>query len=367
MRVGKVLCCALAVWLAVSPGVAARTLEPAVGAKAAILVNAVTGTILYEKHAFRQMDPASLTKMMTAAIVIRAGNLDREVPISSKAALVEGSKLRVRPGQRYTIRDLLQGLLLRSGNDAAIALAEAESGSVERFVAGMNQTAQAWGAFNTEFRNPNGLTESGHYSSAYDLALIARRAMTLPLFRAIVTHRQAVIEERTTGTQRIIRTTNRLLLEFPGADGIKTGTTVAAGQCLVASASRHGYRLIAVVLNSRNRWNDAAHLLDWGFQHWTLRTLYHRGQVVRRVRVIGGDVPTVALVASQTVTVSLPTGARLRVRPRLPSSLSAPVGKKSPVGYVSIWPEDEVPIRLAVFAQRTVKARCLHLVPGGAA
>ncbi len=358
MRMIQLLCGAIMAGLGVSPVVQTRPPQPTIAAQAAIVINAATGTILYEKQAFRQMDPASLTKMMTAAIIIRAGHLDRLVPVSSEAALVEGSKLHILPGQRYTVRDLLRGLLLRSGNDAAIALAEAESGSVERFAARMNRTAQAWGAFNTAFRNPNGLTESGHYSSAYDLALIARRAMALPRFRAIVAQREATVEERTTGTQRKIRTTNRLLLEFPGADGIKTGTTVAAGQCLVASARRHGYRLIAVVLKSRNRWHDAAHLLDWGFQHWTMHTLYHRGQIVRRVRVVGGRVRTVALLASRTVAVSVPVGAQVKVKAEFPETLRAPVRKQTPVGYIQIWPEDELPIRLAVLPQQAVKAKC---------
>ncbi|MCL5065729.1 MAG: D-alanyl-D-alanine carboxypeptidase [Firmicutes bacterium] len=341
--------------LAAAPSPWAKTVvnPPTVDAQAAILINADTGTILYEKNAFRQMDPASLTKIMTAILVIKAGHLDREVPVSSRAAYVEGSKLHVHPGQRYSVLDLLRGLLLRSGNDAAIALAEADAGSVEGFVAKMNAQAQALGAFNTRFQNPNGLTGSGHYTDAYDLSLIARTAMTLPQFRAIVASREQEITERKSGAKRTIRTTNRLLYEVPGADGVKTGTTQAAGKCVIASASRDGTRLIAVVLKSQNRWQDANLLLAYGFSAWTTRTVYRLGQTVADASVIGGRDDWVPLVTMASARVSLPKGDEVTVVEQVPRRLKAPVRKK-PVGYVYVIADDQQPIRIPVEPQQSV-------------
>jgi D-alanyl-D-alanine carboxypeptidase (penicillin-binding protein 5/6) len=280
--------------------------SPACQCRAAILIDAQNAQVLWEYHAFRQMDPASITKMMTAYLVIRAGHLDRRVSISRLAASTPGSRMHLARGQEYTILDLLRGLLLRSGNDASVALAEAEAGSVPGFVARMNRAARSLGAFNTHFSNPNGLTAPGHYSSAYDLALIARAALELPLFQHLVSTREDSVTELTRGRRRDFYNTNRLLETFPHADGIKTGTTNAAGKCLAASATRDGVQLIAIVLHSEDRWGDAARLLNWGFHTWTRRTLARAGQPLAKILVRGGTVPAVVAVASRSLSVLVP-------------------------------------------------------------
>ncbi|MCY0884539.1 MAG: D-alanyl-D-alanine carboxypeptidase [Firmicutes bacterium] len=331
-----------------APVRAAGPPPPVVGARAAILIDARTGAVLYAKHAFRQMDPASLTKMMTAILVIRRGGLDRVVTISRRAAATGGSRLHIRAGQRYTIEHLLRGLLLRSGNDAAVALAEAEAGSVRRFVAEMNLEAQRLGAFNTDFANPNGLTAPGHYSSAYDLALIARYAMTLPVFRAIVRQQELPVQEAG-GATRHIRNTNQLLYGFPGAVGIKTGTTSAAGPCLAAAAVRRGRELISVVLDSRDRWGDSTRLLNWGFRYWRTLTVLRRGQPVGQgvVGVSGGVAPLVPVVAGRSLDLTVPAGTVLRCVPAL-SRPQAPVRAGEAVGRVEVWwdglPQASVPV-----------------------
>lgn len=332
------------------------TSPPAVSAKAAILMAARTGQILYEKDAFREMDPASLTKMMTALVVIDHGHLRREAAVSSRATKVEGSKLHIRPGQRYTLEDLLRGLLLRSGNDAAIALAEADAGSVEKFVAEMNQRAEEVGAFNTAFQNPNGLTAPGHYSTAYDLALIARAAMNRPLFRHLVAQKEQEVRELSSGATRKIRTTNRLLYEFPGGDGIKTGTTQAAGRCLAASASRDGEQLIAVVLKSKDRWQDGRELLEWGFRHFETRPVYQRGHRVDTVRVVGGVDAVVPVVAVRTLWATMPRGTRPDTVKAFPRRLWAPVATR-PVGRVFVIPPDGPPRSVTVRPAHRVAAR----------
>lgn len=321
-----------------SPAMAAPAWPPppAVDAQAAVLIDARTGAVLYEKQAFRQMDPASLTKMMTALLVIRHGDLEREVTISAQAARTEGSRLRIAPGERYTVLDLLRGLLLRSGNDAAVALAEAEAGSVRRFVAEMNVEAQRLGAFNTQYENPHGLTAPGHFSTAYDLALIARTALNQPLFREIVAQRSLTIQERSRGRTRTVHNTNLLLEAFPGADGIKTGTTSAAGKCLAASATRNGQQLIAVVLKSPDRWGDAARLLAWGFDHWQERQVVAAGQAFGQVAVQGGVTPTVTAVAAHSLWAVYPSDYPSEVHPWLQPAVPAPVRAGATLGRVVV-------------------------------
>lgn len=346
-----------------SPGAQAATVRhqvqetsekpPTLSADAAILIDSKTGAILYEKNAFQQMDPASLTKMMTALLTIEHGHLDRTVQVSRLADSTIGSSLHIRAGQRYTVSDLLRGLLLRSGNDAAVALAEANAGSVGRFVADMNRKAQAIGAFNTVFENPNGLTAPGHYSSAYDLSLIARTALKNPVFREIVGSHEMKIEERSRGQQRTIHSTNQLLYGFPGADGVKTGTTNAAGRCLVGSATRDGRQLVAVVLKSGNRYGDASRLLNWGFRYWRDETLVRPRTSIATIHVAHGVSTTVNLESRQTITVSLPRDQGAEVVLTVPHQIEAPVRRQSygwltvvapnqPVRKVALWPQHRV-------------------------
>ncbi|MBX5466721.1 MAG: D-alanyl-D-alanine carboxypeptidase [Firmicutes bacterium] len=356
----KRLAAALLAWVGVAGAtvpVRAAAAPPALSARAAVLIDARTGAILYEKDAFRQMDPASLTKMMTAYLVIRHGNLGRTVTVSKAAAQVGGSRMHLDAGDEYTVHDLLRGLLVRSGNDAAVALAEAEAGTVERFVAQMNMTAQALGAFNTQFENPNGLTAPGHVSTAYDLALIARAALNLPEFREIVRQREVAVTELRRGRRRVLHNTNLLLEAFPGADGVKTGTTTAAGKCLAASATREGQQLIAVVLKSRDRWQDAARLLQWGFDYWQTVQAVAPGQPWGTVAVRDGLRPSVAAVAARAVWTVLPRGEEPTVRVVLPATVQAPVARGQRLGQVAVLSPVEPVARSPLVAAEAVRSR----------
>lgn len=239
--------------------------EPQVAAKAAIVIDAAGGQILYAKSAHTPMPPASTTKIMTALLAVEEGDLEAQVVISPRAAAVGEASIYLQAGETLTLEELIKGALIPSGNDAAWAIAEEMAGSVELFAVLMNRKAFALGAFNTNFVNPNGLPAVNHYTSAYDLALMARKAMDNPKFREVVATRQDWISYNNGEARRYLKNTNRLLWSYPGADGVKTGTTREAGSCLVASASQNGRRLIAVVLNSTNRYGDAARLLDYGF------------------------------------------------------------------------------------------------------
>jgi len=243
-----------------------------VSAASAILLNAETGTVLFARNPDEVRPPASTTKILTALVILERGRLSDMVTVSRAAAQVAGQQLGLRVGQRISLQDLLEAILIQSANDAAVAAAEHVGGDLPGFVALMNATAQELGLRESRFANPHGLDEPGHYTSARDLARLAKVALENPAFAQIVRMSEARLTIWQPGRAgrllprvRIVRSHNRLLGRLDGADGVKTGYTGAAGRCLVASASREGQRLIAVLLNDPHRWSDAAVLLEYGF------------------------------------------------------------------------------------------------------
>ncbi len=326
-----------------------------------MLMDGRTGALLYEKNAFSQMDPASTTKIMTALLVIEHGDLNQEVTVSRRADATSGSSLHIGERQRYSRLDLLRGMLLRSGNDASVALAESEAGSVERFVAEMNIRAQQLGAFNTAYENTHGLTQSGHYSSAYDLALIARTALKQPLFQEIVKSQQQTITELSGQSTRTISSTNQLLYGFPGADGVKTGTTTAAGRCVVASATRDNRQLIAVILKSGNRWGDASELLNWGFLQWQGVEVAAPGHAILHVPVRGGRRSTVGLSVHSPFWVDVRQNASFSTLVKAPASLKAPLSTGNRVGFISVVGSGLPPQRRGLYPDNAVRAKPIPL------
>ena len=243
---------------------AAYLLPPPLEAQAAVLMDANTKVVLYERNAEKRMYPASTTKIMTFMLAQKLGSPDSIIAVSSSAAACEGSSLETNQGDRIKLGELLYGLMLVSGNDAAEAIAEHIAGSVPAFAKLMNQEALALGAQNTHFVNPHGLPNPKHYTTAHDLALITASALKNPEFYKITGTKSAKITFLN-GKIRTIKNTNKLLGNYPGLTGGKTGYTRAAGDCLVATAKRGGVELIAVVLNDDERWEDVKNLLDFGF------------------------------------------------------------------------------------------------------
>lgn len=243
---------------------------PRVWADAAILVEAGSGTVLFAKNELKRRAPASTTKMLTALVVLEKAKPDEIVQISKKAAYTNGSSLGLRVGDRIRLSELLKGVMLCSGNDGSVALAEHVAGSEKNFAELMNVKARELGANHSHFQNAHGLRAPSHYTCAFDLALIARYASAQPLFTKFVAMREEKIYFEGESNARFVRNTNKLLWSFAGADGIKTGTTNEAGHCLVASATRGGRRFIAVVLHSADRWGDCARLLEYGFDQFSL-------------------------------------------------------------------------------------------------
>jgi len=262
-------------------GVAAakRTVQlPVTHAEALTLMDAASGRILHSVNGDRQMRIASLTKIMTAIVAIEHGRLDDIVTVSARAAYKEGSSIYLRPGDKVPLETLLYGLMLRSGNDAATAIAEHVGGSEEGFVFLMNRKAEEIGLSDTRFANPHGLDQPEHYSTANDLAKLTAYAMRNPVFRKIAATKFKTFPNPNGGWDYHFRNKNKMLFRYEGADGVKTGYTRLARRCLVSSATRNGQQLIAVTLNDGNDWEDHRRLLDYGFAAFPLEEVFAEGQ-----------------------------------------------------------------------------------------
>lgn len=248
--------------------------EEELTARAAFLMDAATGQALYQRDPDLPLPPASTTKIVTAIVALESERQGKDLlSVTKTATRVPSSKLHLRPGQAMSIEDLLYSVLLSSANDASLVLAEGIGGSVERFAEMMTLKAYAMGAINTRFTNPHGLTAPGHYSTARDMALIFTHALKNPTFRDIVQTKTSAVSSISTGkTKRVrrfpIRNHNRLLWDFGGAIGGKTGYTYAAQKCFVGGVSRNGVTLIVSILGSRDLWGDIRRLLEYGLNNY---------------------------------------------------------------------------------------------------
>lgn len=335
---------------------------PDITARSAILIDAETGEVLYDKKSDTRLPPASTTKILTAIIAIESGRLDEQVRVSQRAAATPGSSMHLYPGQMITLRELVTGLMLRSGNDAAVAIAEHLAGSVDEFVNMMNGKAAHLGAFNSHFRNPNGLTAPGHYSTAFDLAWMARYALTNPIFAEIVNTRETTIEwldRKGHGHDKNLRNTNKLLWMFEEADGVKTGTTGEAGPCLVSSATRGNQRLIAVVLHDHSRWYDSMRLLKYGFDNFDLYEYAEACAVISALPVENGVVPVIDAVTanSATMVVKSEDTEHVTVEVDLPEMVKAPVYKGQKIGELVFYVRDKAVKTVAIVAGQEVAER----------
>ena len=234
-------------------------------AKSAVLIEAETGTVLFAKNAEEQRAMASTTKIMTAILTIEAGDLDREFTVDTYAIMTEGTSMGLREGDIVSRRDLLYGILLPSGNDAANAAAVSVSGSMTAFVKKMNEKAEELGLKNTHFVTPSGLDADGHYTTALDLANLTAYAMKNEIFREVVACKSKQVEFGNPPYKRTLYNSNKMLSKYEGAIGVKTGFTDNARRCLVSAAQRGGVTLIAVTLNAGDDWNDHIKMLDYGF------------------------------------------------------------------------------------------------------
>lgn len=321
------------------PCVRAKSAPPAIKARAAILMDAKTGQVIYEKNSRLRSAPASTTKVVTAIIAIESGRLAEEVTVSPQAAATGGSSMHLHTGQKLLLRELVTGLLLRSGNDAAAAIAEHLAGSVEEFSLLMNEKAEQLGAYDSQFKNPHGLSAAGHYTTAFDLAWITRYALTHPVFADIVSTKETAIEwfdRKGQEHEQNLRNTNKLLWMLEDADGVKTGTTNEAGPCLISSATRGSQKLIAVVLHDHSRWYDSMQLLQYGFNTFELVEYANRQEVLATLPVEQGMTGEVDAILSEAACLVVPTADKpsLTIQVDLPETIKAPVYQGQKIGEV---------------------------------
>ncbi len=325
--------------------IASASGTPDIASKAAVLIDVGSGFILYEKNADDELPMASTTKVMTALVALEQGKLDDVVVVPAKASGIEGSSMYLEPGEHITLENLLYGLMMWSGNDAAMAIALHIGGTMEQFSQMMNAKAKELGATHTHFVNPNGLPAKEHYTSARDLGMIAAKAMENPTFRTIVSTKQRTIDWPGHEYKRSLTNHNKILHRYDGANGIKTGFTKSAGRCLVSGALRDGIQLVAVVLNCPDMYEESARLLDYGFASFEKFTALEAGTELGSVPVLHGvEADSLHFRAPREVVLTLPKGQQDKVRTvvDLPESLEAPIVKGQKIGSVRVFFGDKL-------------------------
>ena len=325
-----------------------------VSARSAILIEAETGKILYAENPHEKLPMASTTKIMTALVALEQGNGEDTVTVDASAYGTEGSSIYLHLEEEIALKDLLYGLMLSSGNDAAVAIAVHIGGGTQTFADMMNKKAMELGAYNTNFVTPNGLHDDAHYTTAYDLARIAAEAMKNNEFREIVS--TDYYRAETGEIARTFKNKNRILWEYPGGTGVKTGYTKAAGRCLVFSAQQDGMELIGVVLNCPNMFEDAKAMLDYGFENYETAVMVKSGAAAARVSVRGGEKSLLELTPSRDIIVPVEKGssASYRTRVVIEEDISAPVYKGDVLGYVEVLDGDALLLRRELVAAEDV-------------
>ena len=302
----------------------------AISAEKALVLDGSTGRELYEKRADSRSLIASTTKIMTALVICEQTNVLDRVRIPEQAVGIEGSSLYLKAGEVLTVQDLLYGLMLHSGNDAAVALAIYCGGTVEGFAELMNDKAHRLGMYNTHFVNPHGLDAPDHYSTARDMAILAAYAMENPIFARTVSTKTVTAGDRT------FRNHNKLLWTLEGADGVKTGFTKSAGRILVSSCTRQGRRLVAVTINDGNDWQDHRNLMEVGFANYRVQQLVSAGQVLGTIPVISGQTGDVELLAQEDFFYALSPDEKPEIRLSQHTFVYAPIAKGQPAGFAYV-------------------------------
>ncbi len=340
----------------------AQELTP--NSKAAVLIDVVSERVLYQKNMKQQLPMASTTKIMTAITAIEAGRLQDLVTVSLKAQNTGGSSIYLQAGEKLLLEDLLYGLMLQSGNDAAVAIAEHIAGSCVDFARMMNRKALKLGALDTNFVNSHGLDQKGHYTSAEDLARVSAYALRNPVFRKIVATKQKKIPWWGRDYLRILNNKNKILWQVEGGDGVKTGFTNNAGRCLVASATRDDWQLASVVLNCGPMWEECTAMLEYGFENYQPVTYYDKGQFVKTIAVQRGKAERVRLVCDRLLRIPLTAQEQERVIIVEDSKdlLRAPVKQGQIAGSIKVVLDGQVLMEANLVCQESIKEKSIRSV-----
>ena len=344
----------LMLWMPYSAGKA----MPEVSSHSACVIDIDTGRILAAKNENEKSEPASITKIMTALIALENADIKKVVTIPSAAAGVEGSSIYIKAGEKYSLEDLLYGLMLRSGNDAATAIAIDVAGSVDAFVEKMNQKAQELGCTGTHFNNPHGLPDEKHYTTAHDMALITAAALRNDTFVKIVSTKNYTAEPDGAGETRSWQNKNKLLWQYEGAIGVKTGYTKSAGKTYVGAAERNGIRIAVVVLGAKDMWGDAATLLDDAFASYQQVDLIKDGQSTGVTPVLEGLSSEVEGITEGSLSKTLTKEEQERIVTKCvyQTPLYAPVAKGDIIGSMQVYLDDEMIGSVPIVATADVAA-----------
>ena len=310
----------------------AQAAEPTVSAESCILMDAQSGTVIYEKNPDNRMLIASTTKIMTALVALENGSPDDIVEIKREWANVEGSSMGLCPGEFCSLRELLYGLLLASGNDAGVAVACHTAGSVEKFAELMNRKAEELGMENSHFANPHGLDHEAHFSTARDMAILAAAAMKNAELALI-----ASTDEVTLPRGRRFSNHNKLLKSCEGCIGLKTGYTSKAGRTLVSVCERNGTRLICVTLRDGDDWADHARLYDWGFENYETVKLADTAEILGSLPLVSGSRESVNVTAGEELRLFVKKGAEIETVLNLPRFAYAGLEKGDRVGQMTVF------------------------------
>lgn len=342
-----------------------RTSELAHEAKSAVLIERDTGKVLYNKNSNERLAPASMTKIMTMLLIMEA--LDKgkikmsdKVRTSEHAASMGGSQIFLEPGEEMTVKEMLKGIAIASGNDASVAMAEFISGSEEEFVQKMNKKAKELGLKNTSFKNPTGLTEEGHYSSAYDMAIMAKELLKYESITKFTGTYEDYLRENTDKKFWLVNT-NRLIKFYPGVDGVKTGYTGEAKYCLTASAKKGNMRAIAVVFGAstpKERNAQVTKMLDFAFSQYETHPLYKRNETVAKVKVKKGKQKFIELTTSEPISILTKKGEDMndvKKEIKMKDNISAPIQKGQELGTLVLKKDGEVLAESPVAAKEDMK------------
>ena len=337
--------------MAFTPACASEALS--VAAKGAVLIDGESGRVLFAQNENEMLPMASCTKVMTALLALENASLSEKVTAGKNAHGVEGTSIYLSEGETLSMEQMLYGLMLRSGNDAAVAIAEHVGGSVSGFAEMMNARAKALDA-DAQFKNPHGLHAEGHKTSALGLARIMREALKNPDFRTITATKKKIIPWVGNEYSRVLENKNRLLSSYEGATGGKTGYTSKAGRCLVFSAKRDGMELIGAVLNCYTWFDTAAVMLDYGFDHFRMERAMERGATAAVLNVKDGALATVDAICAESLAGAVEIGSKPEVRVQA-KALTAPIRKGDRVGTAQLICNGRIIDECALTAAHDVK------------
>ncbi len=338
------------------------SVELSSSAQAAFVFDALSGRVFYEKNANQRLSMASTTKIITAITVIEnCTDLDEKFEIDSRAVGIEGSSIYLKRGEKLSVRELLYGLMLRSGNDCACALAYRVGGSIDGFAQLMNATSKFVGAENTHFTNPHGLDDAEHYTTAHDLALLTGYALSNPVFKEIVSTKSIKIEGEN-GEYRYMTNKNRLLSSLENCIGVKTGFTKKAGRCLVSAVEKNDMRLVCVVLNCGPMFEESAKMLNTVCEVYRGVEILSPWQYITDISLSGGKNEFVQAFSKRGFTYPLSKDEceNINISVDVPSSLTAPVANETEIGKVEIYYKKHLIFSEKIYTLKEVDSRLLR-------